>query len=101
MPNNVPPNVIAFIQAVTNEIINPIIGIIFAAALVYFLWGLAMFIFSADDSAKRTQYKQHMFWGLIGMVVMVSVFAILAVGLRTFGVQTNQLPNQLPGSFSL
>lgn len=89
----VPSEVVTFIDAVTREIIDPIIGIIFAAAFVYFLWGLAMFIFNAEDQSKRTQYKSHMLWGVIGMVVMVSVFSLLAIGLRTFGVSQSDLPN--------
>lgn len=96
-----PTEVLTFIQNVTEQIINPMIGVIFAAALVYFLWGLAMFIASADDPAKRTQYKQHILWGVVGMVVMVSVYSILEIGLNTFGVGSTDLPSDLPSSLSL
>jgi succinate dehydrogenase/fumarate reductase cytochrome b subunit len=100
-PAALPPTVVTFIQNVTSEIINPLIAVIFAAALVYFLWGLALFVTSAGDSAKRTQYKSHMLWGVIGMVVMVSVYAILAIGLRTFGITSADLPADLPSSLTL
>jgi hypothetical protein len=56
---------------------------------------------NAGDSAQRTQYKSHMLWGVIGMVVMVSVYAILAIGLRTFGIGAGDLPADLPSSFTL
>ncbi len=101
MQGNVPNEVIQIIQAITNEIINPIIAVLFAAALTWFLWGLLMFILSADDTTKKTQYKSHMLWGIIGMTVMVSVFAILAVLLATFGVQPGDIPPQLPLNNSL
>jgi hypothetical protein len=95
MSNTVPNTVVTFMQSVTSEIINPIIGIIFAVALLYFLWGLMTFIFAAGDTSKMTEGKQHMLWGTIGMVVMISVGAILALGLATIGVSSSDLPDQL------
>ena len=98
-PYSAPQEVVTFIENVTREIVNPIIAVIFAAALVYFLWGLAMFILNANDSSKRVQYKQHMLWGVIGLVIMVSVFGIIQLGLRTFGVEPSDVPDELPSSF--
>jgi hypothetical protein len=86
MSNTVDPGVVAFMTKVTNAIINPIVGVIFALALVYFMWGLMVFVMGAGDESKRTTGKQHMLWGVIGMVIMVSVYAILQVGLSTFNV---------------
>ncbi|MBP9760381.1 MAG: hypothetical protein KBD24_03365 [Candidatus Pacebacteria bacterium] len=91
--NAVPEKVVEFVGAVNNAIINPIIGVIFALALVYFLWGLMMFIFNAGDESKVTEGKQHMLYGVIGMTVMVSVFAIIGVVLATFDVGADDLPS--------
>ena len=71
---------------VSDVIINPILGVLFALALVYFLWGMASFVIHAQAEDKRTEGKRHMINGLIGMTVMVSVFAILEFALSTFGV---------------
>jgi hypothetical protein len=98
MPGTIPSDVVTLIHSITNEIINPIIGVIFAAALVYFLWGLMIFIINSGDSAKRAEGKQHIVWGLVGMVVMLSVFAILEIGLRTIGVSSTDVPNEIPVS---
>lgn len=96
MPGSVPPEVQTIVGKIVIEIINPIIGVIFAAALVYFLWGLLMFILNAGNETKRAEYKQHMLWGLIGLVVMLSAYALIEIGLRTFGVQNSDMPGGLP-----
>ena len=84
-----------FVAAINQEIINPIIGLLFTAALFLFLFGAAKLVFQAGEDAKRAEGKQHMLWGMIGMVIMVSVFAIIRVLLFTFEVQ-GTLPAELP-----
>ena len=96
MPGSVPAEVQGLVGRIVIEIINPIIGVIFAAALVYFLWGLLMFVMNAGNESKREEYKQHMLWGLIGLVVMISAYALIEIGLRTFGVTNADMPGGLP-----
>ena len=91
----VPAEVVTFVHNATTEIINPIIGILFAGALVYFMYGLMIFILNAGDQAKRGEGKNHIMYGLIGMTVMVSVYAILEIGLRTFGVDSADVPGEI------
>ena len=91
----VPGPVVTFVHNVTTEVINPLIAILFAAAMVYFLYGLLVFILNAGNEAKRTEGKSHLMWGLIGMTIMVSTYAILAMGLRTVGVTGADVPNEI------
>ncbi len=95
MDNSVPEPVQTFMGKVMSEILNPIMGLIFAAALVYFLYGLMVFIFGAGEQAKRAEGKQHMLWGLVGMLIMVSVFSIIKLALNTFGVADSDIPAPL------
>lgn len=85
-----------FVARVNDAIINPILALIFAAALLYFLWGGFVFITSASDVKGREEGRQHMLWGVIGMVIMISVFSILRIFLLTAGVTDADLPSQLP-----
>lgn len=85
-----------FVQAVNDSIINPILGVLFAGALLVFLFGAAKLIFYAGDDSKRSEGKQHMLWGVVGMVIMVSVFAILRVALYTFDIGPADLPVETP-----
>ena len=76
----------SFIDSIVFNIINPIIGVLFALAFAIFLWGIARSLLYADDENERKQGKQHMIWGLIGMFVMVSAIGILKLALGTFGI---------------
>ena len=77
---------IAFVGKVVDNIINPFIVLLFTVALAVFFWGMAQFILGADDETKRSTGKQHMVWGVLGLFIMVGVFGIMAVLLRTFGI---------------
>lgn len=96
MGGSVPDEVETFMQAITTEIINPILAVIFAATLLYFLYGLMIFIVNTGDEAKRNDGKRHLTWSLVGMAVMLSVYTILQIGLRTFGVTGDDLPQEIP-----
>jgi len=76
----------SFIDKVVVNIINPIIGVLFALAFAIFLWGIARSLIYSDDENERKQGKQHMIWGLVGMFIMVSVIGILELALGTFGI---------------
>ncbi len=67
----------AVITKIKAEILNPIIGLLFALALVLFLWGVYQFITKADDPQKATDGRSHMIWGVVGMVIMFSAFGIM------------------------
>lgn len=88
--------VAAFVQNVNNAIINPLLALLFALGLLLFFYGALVFLVSTGDDGKRQDGKRHMFWGLVGMVIMVSVFGILQIGLATFNVGQNTLPDELP-----
>lgn len=84
----------ALIARINTYIINPAIGVLFAVAFMFFLWGMAKFIFQADDDHEREQGKKHIIWGLVGMFIMVSVYGIIAIVTNTFGIPSS--PSSLP-----
>jgi hypothetical protein len=78
--NNFAGTVIDFINGV-------LIPLIFAVALLVFIWGMfTYFILGGGDEGKREQGKSLMLWAIIGFVLMIIIFAIvnlLAGGLLT------------------
>ncbi len=60
-----------------DQIINPIISLMFAIAVLFFLYGVLEFVAGAGNEDKRTQGKRHMIWGIIGLFIMLSVFGIM------------------------
>lgn len=73
-----------FINNVTGLIIQPIILLLFALAMFYFVQGAITFISKSDDPKARETGRNHMIWGVLGFFIMVSVFTILKISFRTF-----------------
>lgn len=73
------------IQTINDAIVNPLILLMIAVAVIYFLWGLSLFLINAEDAVKREEGKRKIVWGLIGLFVMVSVFGILKIVVNTIG----------------
>lgn len=80
------------VARIIEFVINPIIGLLFAAALVFFLWGGFQFISNAEGDAGRETGRRHMLWGIIGLFVMVSVIGILTILGNTFGFSVPPTP---------
>ena len=68
-----------FIGVVTDKIIDPLIILLSAVALLYFLWGLLEMIINADNETGRETGRRHMLYGVIGLAVMVSAYGIMNV----------------------
>ncbi len=77
----------SFVFSVNKVIINPIIIFIFALSFVYFLYGIFEFISNQENEEKKTTGKNHMLWGIIGIVVMMGVFQILGIIMNTFNIE--------------
>jgi len=62
----------------------------FVVAFVLFVWGLFSFFREksggGDSEGGLEQGKRHMVWGIIGMVIMVSVFGIMRLIVDSLGV---------------
>jgi len=79
-------NVSDFITKLVEVIVNPLIKLSFAVALVIFLWGVFGYIKNADSPEDRKKGTEHIIWGLVGLFIMTSVFTILQIALNTFGI---------------
>lgn len=84
----------SFLGHVNTEIINPLIVFLFALAMVYFLYGLFEFIANGSNDEKKTTGKSHMIWGIIGLTIMMGVWAILGVIVNTLGIEGQINPEQ-------
>jgi hypothetical protein len=68
-----------FILNLANVILNPLIRLMFAVALVVFLWGIIEYIKGAGSPDSREQGTKHIIWGLVGLFIMVSVYGIITL----------------------
>jgi len=86
----------ALLRKINIYILNPLILFCFGVALVYFLWGIFKFLSNPDSEEEREKGKRSIFWGIIGMVIMISVYGIIGIILGTFGIPApNTLSNKL------
>lgn len=72
-------NTDTLISKINTHIVNPIIGLMLAIALVVFLYGVFEYIAGASNEEKRDTGKKHIIWGLIGLFIMFGVFGLMNV----------------------
>ncbi len=70
---------------VVDNIVNPIVYLLLALAVFYFLWGVFKFIQNADSPDERKKGGLAMMWGVVGLFVMVTAYGILNLILQTIG----------------
>lgn len=75
-----------------GNIIDILIPIVFALAILFFFWGLAQFILAADDEGARASGRQKMIWGIVAIAVMASVWGLVQFLQQTFEVSPLAAP---------
>ena len=72
------------IIGVLNTIVVPVI---FSLAFLVFIWGvISRFFFYGGNETKREEGRQFIFWGVLGMVLLFSVWGIVNILLSTLGI---------------
>lgn len=71
-----------------DVIFKPVVWLLFAVAFLMFVYGIFQFIKNIDSSdTERETGKRNMIYGVVGMVIMVSVFGIIRIIAGTIGVE--------------
>jgi hypothetical protein len=78
--------IVPFLQKVSEVILNPIILLLFGLSFVYFLYGIVRFLSLEYGDKARDEARKSIMWGIVGMVVMFSVFGLIRFVLGTFGI---------------
>lgn len=68
------------------EILFVLLPFALTLSVLFFLWGLARFIYRAGDEREHENGRRIMVWGVIAIFVFVSIFGIMEVILQTFGL---------------
>ena len=72
----------------TSLLVDSVVPLLVAAAIVVFVWGMIEFIGNADNEEKRSKGKQLMLWGIIGFFVIVSIWGLVGLFTDFFGFQS-------------
>lgn len=65
------------IANIKANILNPVIILLFALALLVFLYGVFKFIINLSSSTELEKGWNHILWGLVGMAIMVSAYGLI------------------------
>jgi len=71
------------VQKIAVTFVNPLITLLVGGGMLVFLWGVMEFIRGADSDSARDTGKLHMMWGLIGIFIMISAYALLKLFTKT------------------
>lgn len=74
---------------ILSQIVQPIIGLIFTLAIFFFLWNVFLIVTKSDQAEEREKLKSRVVWGLVAIVVMLSVWGLVRVVLRSSGLERN------------
>lgn len=77
------------LQRIITYVIDPALRVIFTLGLLMFIWGIIEFLWGVKDGKADEKGKSHMVYGLLGMLIMVSVYGIIALIINSFGLQTS------------
>ena len=75
-----------FLSNVADEILNPLIFLMFSVSLLVFFWGIYGYIRNSDNSDERKKGGKHIMYGLIGLVIMISAYTIVRIVVDTSGL---------------
>ena len=76
-----------FVETLKDVILFPLIMLMLGVAVLVFLWGVFEYVYKSAEEGGRSTGRQHMLWGIIGFVVMLSAVAIMNIALGTFGIE--------------
>jgi hypothetical protein len=75
------------VRKLFDLVVDPLVRLIFAAAIAYFAWGVFVYIRKSDDSSERQTGGRHVFWSTVGIFIMLSVWGIIELIKNTLGVR--------------
>lgn len=88
--------IVPFLFRVIDLIINPLILMAFGLAFLYFVYGVFNFLnldMSAVDKSRK-EARDAIIWGIVGMVIMFSVFGIIEFVMDTFGITKTDISTE-------
>jgi Fe2+ transport system protein B len=74
------------VNTLATEILNPIVALLFAVAVVYFIFGVINYIANADSQDARETGQRHLLYSIVGLVIMAGVWGIIGLIFDSLGL---------------
>ena len=70
-----------------GELVNgTIIPLFILGALAFTIYSVVDFIAAREDSQTKEEKKQRIFWGIIGLFVIISIWSLVGIVGNTFNI---------------
>ena len=65
------------LNSIITVIIDPALEVLFGLAILYFVWGVWVYVRQSDDPEAIQTGGKHIMYSLIGIFIMISVGGIM------------------------
>lgn len=70
---------------IINEFFTPLYQLVAGITVLYFFYGVVMYLIDLNNPEKQTYGKSHLLWGTVGLFIVLSVGGILNLLGGVFG----------------
>ena len=78
-----------YLAKIVTQIVNPLILLLTAVAVVVFAWGVFQFVWHSGDDKAREEGRRAILWGFVGFVIIFGAYGIINLALQTFNLTPN------------
>lgn len=85
-----------------SDWITMLVPLAISAALLFFIWGLVVFVRDSGEEEALEEGKRKMIWGIIALFVIVAVWGLVLFIANSFNInlRENAPVPDIPGSVS-
>lgn len=77
-------NLTSLINFFTCTILDSVIPLLIALSIAAFMYGIIKYFLNPESEEKRKEGKSFMFWGIVTLFVMVSIWGLVSILSNTF-----------------
>ncbi|MBU2103990.1 pilin [Patescibacteria group bacterium] len=86
-------NIGEYMKSIVGLINTFVVPLVFAVAFITFIWGVFQyFVLGGANEEKREEGKKLVVWGIVGFVVMLSLWGLVNLLVATFGFGGQNVP---------
>jgi hypothetical protein len=86
------PNDLHALMQIIINLLAKAMGVFYAAAIAAFFWGVALFVFNAQDDKKQENGRQWMKWGIIALFILITLWGIMGFIMNSFQLKSLIIP---------
>ena len=81
-----------YIGRIVGFINSLLVPLVIGLAVLYYLWNVVRYISNSSNESERTKATKGMFYGIIALFVMTSVWGLVNVATDLFGAEGFGIP---------